>query len=291
MIAILLACAAPSMLVVVTDTVGADLGGAPWPAWATPATGAAVYTDAAAPSSWTGPSTGALLTGDLLATPATLRPYRFIPTTRQACWPDAVITDNVTVDVAARFACSELRSGVLPAMVPAATRAEAATEAARAAMIGNNKVVAQILAAHMPVEGGSMRDMLAAEYRDDPPPDIGSWRGDAYRTALLDTLPMVGDLVADAVADGWIVVWTSDHGEALGPDRWDHGLDLEVDQVKVPLAVWGPGVAPGWYDEPTSTLCIADLARGDRGLLTGDCDRPAVSAMIVDGEWVERVYP
>ncbi|MFT7484551.1 MAG: arylsulfatase A-like enzyme [Candidatus Paceibacteria bacterium] len=50
--------------------------------------------------------------------------------------------------------------------------------------------------------------------------------------------------------DNSVIVVTSDHGEGLGDhDWWTHGI-LYQEQVRVPLVVRGPGLAPGQIIEP-----------------------------------------
>lgn len=66
---------------------------------------------------------------------------------------------------------------------------------------------------------------------------------------LLDRLEATGRL------ENTIVIFTSDHGEWLG----DHGLLLKGPMLydgllRVPLVMSGPGVAPGRFDAPVSTL-------------------------------------
>lgn len=61
--------------------------------------------------------------------------------------------------------------------------------------------------------------------------------------------------------DRWrdtLVVFTSDHGEELFEHGgFEHGHSLYDEVLRVPLVIWGPGVAAGRYDSPVS---LADLA-------------------------------
>ena len=56
-------------------------------------------------------------------------------------------------------------------------------------------------------------------------------------------------------ADDTFVVLTSDHGEPLGEHgAMLHGTSLYDEQVRVPLIVWGPGIAPGRRRHPVSLV-------------------------------------
>ncbi|MCA9729884.1 MAG: sulfatase-like hydrolase/transferase, partial [Candidatus Eisenbacteria bacterium] len=62
------------------------------------------------------------------------------------------------------------------------------------------------------------------------------------------------DLVDGLRSGGWwdssLVVWTSDHGEGMGEHEYyfAHGDYLYPSQLRVPLGLWGKGVAPGVVD-------------------------------------------
>lgn len=277
-LALLLACAAqPGVLVVVTDTTRADLGGAAWPEWATPEAGARVYAEAWSASSWTGPSTTALLTGGTVWRPA-LRPVAIPPPVDGACWAGLVLSDNAWPAHAARHVCGpDTGRQVGSYDLAPGRRAAVVVEEARAAMGDYRALLVQPLGPHEPLPG-------------------------TYAEAVADTLAAVEPLVAEAVADGWHVVWTSDHGEALGEGgRWGHGLDLADDQLRVPLVVWGPGVEPGTDDTPTGAHCVAATVRRILGEQDHGCDLRdgTITGEVVAGmclahdgyrctQWIER---
>lgn len=88
-----------------------------------------------------------------------------------------------------------------------------------------------------------------------------------YDAALVDldnaTADLFDELDRRGVFDDTIVVLTADHGENLGDHHlFNHRFALWDTLLHVPLAVWGPGVAPGTIDRPVSTLDLfANLAR------------------------------
>jgi arylsulfatase A-like enzyme len=88
--------------------------------------------------------------------------------------------------------------------------------------------------------------MLAAVH------DTGGPKARPYRALLAEIDREVGrlldDLVARELADSTIIVFASDHGEALGEDPRlgeTHGRYLYPPLVRIPFAVHVPGVAPG----------------------------------------------
>jgi arylsulfatase A-like enzyme len=53
---------------------------------------------------------------------------------------------------------------------------------------------------------------------------------------------LLGDLAAAGIRDGAWIVLTSDHGEEFGEHgRWQHGLTLYEEQLRIPLIVRPPG--------------------------------------------------
>ncbi|MCB1041335.1 MAG: sulfatase-like hydrolase/transferase [Acidobacteria bacterium] len=96
-------------------------------------------------------------------------------------------------------------------------------------------------------------------------------------------------LVTDLIHDGWLVVLTSDHGEEFG----EHGGLLHADTLfeevmRVPLAIAGPGIKPGMYDQVTSILDVAPTilhnVGGDVPLAWQGRVLPAPSLDVVFGE-------
>jgi arylsulfatase len=83
---------------------------------------------------------------------------------------------------------------------------------------------------------------------------------DAQLGRLLD------GLAAEGLLDGALVVFTADHGESLGDHGlyFQHGSSLHDPQLRVPLIVAGPGVAPRRIEAPASGVdlmpTILDLA-------------------------------
>ncbi len=62
--------------------------------------------------------------------------------------------------------------------------------------------------------------------------------------------------------DAWdrpaTVIVTADHGEEFGERHsWGHGHTLYAEQLRVPLLVAGPGIAPAVRDEPVSSIDLA----------------------------------
>lgn len=63
--------------------------------------------------------------------------------------------------------------------------------------------------------------------------------------------------VQERFGDDALVVVTADHGESFGEyGGWGHGFTLYEREIRVPLVIVGPGVAPGRRPEPVSTLAI-----------------------------------
>ena len=55
--------------------------------------------------------------------------------------------------------------------------------------------------------------------------------------------------------DSTIVILTGDHGEEfMEPDHWGHNSDYTDPQVRTPLVIWVPGMAPHKIDRLTSHL-------------------------------------
>ncbi|KUF10155.1 sulfatase family protein [Pseudoponticoccus marisrubri] len=114
-------------------------------------------------------------------------------------------------------------------------------------------------------EDDALRDIIAVYYGMIAAIDFQLGR-------ILDRLEAAGRL------ETTIVIFTSDHGEWLG----DHGLLLKGPMLydgllRVPLVMSGPGIAPGRYDQPVSTLdlratlaelCGLDAAPDDGASLT-----------------------
>ena len=297
MLPLLLACAQaptvapPGALVAVVDSLRADhldLEGYP--------PGARVYTRAYSAAPWTSSSTYTLLTGQ----PPTAHewsqwaPWQFVPgSTRGGVaatgegWPTAVVTDHSVV----------------------AHAWDVPEQPYRLAEEGVNldqggRVYLHVTGAHTPYMGRTGQDMAEPDQRyqdlcedhavrgstEPMPPDLAAWVPLAYEAAADHALARLRPLVSDAVARGWTVILTADHGEALGDDGlWWHGSALHDAQTRVPLVVWGPGVDPGEDDQLVPATCVAETVRGvGCDLRTGRVEGEVVTGMEVEGQWVTR---
>jgi len=94
--------------------------------------------------------------------------------------------------------------------------------------------------------------------------DTGGPNARPYRALLAQIDREVGrvldELVARQLADSTIVVFASDHGEALGEDPRlgeTHGRFVYAPLVRIPLALRIPGVAPGLRPDPASLVDLA----------------------------------
>ncbi len=101
-----------------------------------------------------------------------------------------------------------------------------------------------------------------ARYAD---PNARTEHREAYARGVRDADTALGEVLAGVrarVAGPLLVAVVADHGEAL--DEWidarhygfDHGEFLDVDQIRIPLVLAGPGVAPG---RSGGAVSIADL--------------------------------
>lgn len=312
-LALLLACAQPpappppAVVVIVTDTTRADLGGAEWPAWAA---GGRQYTRAYSAAPYTTASTATLVTGrypvGVERQPPTQHPStcwslaRGEPTTYPwptTAWPDLLLTDSPVVARQAR---------VTPADYAGPSEAAIYRAAVGALESGHRAIYIHALGPHAPVAGltegwsrttpDALVGLLAS--CGGVPDDLGAWYRWQHRAAVEHTLVGVEAVVLAAVATGATVIWTSDHGEALGEDgQWQHATALHDAQVRVPLVVWGPGIKGGTDDRPVPATCVGQTARKILGE-TGDlCDLrdgyivgDVVAGMLLaEGVWDERI--
>jgi len=97
--------------------------------------------------------------------------------------------------------------------------------------------------------------------------DWGEWQRIIARAyAHITMVDAAGGLVLDkledlGLADNTLVIWTADHGDALGSHggRFDKGSYLTEEVLRVPLALRYPGrIAPGGVTD--SLACGADIA-------------------------------
>ena len=104
------------------------------------------------------------------------------------------------------------------------------------------------------------------EYTRDPVAAPHGWHPGTRDPALLQAIYATN--VADAAARvnrlaqaarGWVVAVTADHGEAFGEGgQWGHGHALDDAELRVPLALTGPGIEAGIV---SGSVPSADLAR------------------------------
>lgn len=106
-----------------------------------------------------------------------------------------------------------------------------------------------------------LNDRLHAEQWDFEPEDRAQI--ERLYAAEVDAVDKgLGELFAALDSVGlrdatWLVV-TSDHGEQLGKDGvYLHGKSLDREEIRIPLLIHGPGIAPGSVDTPTSLVDLA----------------------------------
>lgn len=297
MLALLLACAAPGVLVVTLDTTRADVvqpGVLP--------DGARQYTYAYSAAPWTSSSTYTLTTGRYPDRPASQRaPWdiaranripRGYPVDAGLTWHDVAVTDSVAVE-----------------WVLDVERVADPFDEARDLLPHGGAIYVHDLGPHQPYAAPLPSGIWTPQdqglifdfddegvYPHDLSPGLRAWGWHAYHDAAADTLARVRPLLDDAIARGWTVILTADHGEALGEGgRWGHSLSLDDEQTRVPLLVWGPGVVPGTDDTLTPATCVAATVRAALGeqpmgcdLRTGDVRGVVEVGMLSGGAWVTR---
>lgn len=316
-LSLLLACApravdtapdGPSVVMIVVDTLRADLGGADWPEWLDDGL---VYTNAYSASSWTSSSSATLVSGRYPLAGERRHPSGG----EQPCegphpgldlpiwpppahrWPDRVLTDQPNIAMLAGLPLPEWEGPGSEALV---------AEAIAALDDGHQAIYIHTVGAHGPYDGRLLSnnssvtdDFLRSVRCGAMDRDQEGWARLQYRSAVEHSLAYLEPLVRAAQASGAVVILTSDHGEALGEDGlWWHASSLHDAQTRVPLVVWGPDVVPGVEERPVPATCLGQTAMkilGDEtpglcdlrdGSLTGD----VVTGMLLpDGTWDERV--
>lgn len=321
-----LACAAepapvpdpPQVIVIISDTTRADIGGAPLPAWWKDGR---EYTHAYSASNGTTASSVALLTGRLPASdeerrhpvggeppceiPDDWRPGSMMRTAPADIWHSRLLTDQpVLARVYGGGSTTQIGKIGSEALVAEAIDAIGDPATGHALVVwarGPHEPVGDVLPSPRPYSVVASVDHELARQRRCGTVDAehaGYWRL-AYRSAAEHALAGVAPLIGAARASGATVIFTADHGEALGEDgRWGHATDLHDAQVRVPLIVWGPGVEPGTDSTPVPSTCVGQTARLVLGQLvpdacdlrTGDIRGDVVVGMpLADGTWDERV--
>ncbi len=106
---------------------------------------------------------------------------------------------------------------------------------------------------------------------------------DGYSANVQATEARIARLVAAVDTRTTVVAFTADHGEQLGEDGvFGHGLSLGDRELRVPLALRGPGVEPGVVGEQVSVPSLGPLLLA---LVDGEPDPalPAVTEAPVGG--------
>lgn len=68
---------------------------------------------------------------------------------------------------------------------------------------------------------------------------------------------VIDDLQKNKLLDSTIVIITGDHGEEfMEHGRWGHNSTFVEEQIRIPLAIWVPGMKPAEYTKLTSHLDI-----------------------------------
>lgn len=314
-LALLLACAPeppppvdpPAVVVIVSDTVRADLGGLDAPAWLA---GGRRYSLAYSAAPYTTASTATLVTGRYPVDAERgwpgggpppcgdedRRPPQRVPWPADA-WPDLLLMDQ---PVPAMMAGLPIQPFDGPGSEDLFAAAVAALDDGRRAIYVHS------VGAHDPYDGaidGRRSPAAQALHRavacgTAPSPEVAAWAGLAYPWAVRRSVVGLPELIRVALAVGATVIFTADHGEALGEDgRWGHATDLHDPQIHVPLIVWGPGVEEGVDDTPVPATCVGQTARkilgetGDLcdlrdGYIVGDV---VAGTLLADGVWDERI--
>lgn len=304
----------PKVIVVVADTLRADLGNAPLPAWMK---GGREYTHAYAAAPWTSSAAVTISTGRYpqtleersppsgisIACDGSSSPLGVLPRTWPAdAWPSLLRTDQPAVQ--------QLHQGerTFPFRGPGSVELVAEAVAALRDPATGPALLVWSTGAHEPYDGllpgpgypvSSVQSGQARQRRcGDLDADVAAWTRLQYRSAVEHALAGLAPLISAARASGAVVVFTADHGEALGEDGlWSHATSLHDAQVRVPLYVWGPGVERGTDSTPVPATCVGQTARlvlGDTtpglcDIRTGDITGgPPVAGMMEGGTWVTR---
>jgi arylsulfatase A-like enzyme len=118
------------------------------------------------------------------------------------------------------------------------------------------------------------------EYARDPGGPVPGWQPDtrdpallraAYRASVAASGERLARLLAAVDFQRTLVVVTADHGERLGErGLFGHGLELCDEELRIPLALRGSGVVPGWEPRQVGSQDLRALllrvAQGDEGL-------------------------
>lgn len=294
---------APGAFVVVTDTMRADLGGAPTKGWDE----CRVYTRAHSAAPYTSSSVYTLLTGE---NPVGLG--RLGPIAARATWPGSLSPElddaraRRVDDWRERTASTTWPDRVIseqdyPHLLTGGDPDDAlwwdeTWEPAREAIGKPGHTYVHAFAVHGPYEGaGHPTQVTGALFAQADAGQVdaehAAWARLQYRARAEQYADRVWNLGYAARGAGHLFIWTADHGEALGEGGlWGHGKSLHDPQIHVPLVVCGPGVVPGEDSTPVGPLCVAETVTGSGpcDLRTGEGLRAGEAGRLVDGEWVTR---
>lgn len=287
----------PEVVVIVLDSLRADLGGAPRPEWMT---GGREYVNAYSAAPYTTASTATLLTGRYPLPGEMGTPDAGTARLQGPSWATTILTDQPVV-------AGLVGSHVAHWGSPGSSELVAeSVQAIRAGTVGA-ALYDHMHGAHSPYDAVRVGGKLTVTGREYDrqlragalAPDMAAWTRLQYRSAAEHALDGAAIVVASARQAGAVVMLTADHGEALGEgDRWGHGRSLDDEQIRVPLYVWGPGVTPGTDPAAVPATCVGQTARLVLGEAVPDaCDLrdgtirgDVVSGMLLaDGTWDERI--
>lgn len=125
--------------------------------------------------------------------------------------------------------------------------------------------------AHEPYDSGTSRpDLRVWDRRSRRSAEDNLHLAAAYDQAVTALDAEIGRLLG-ALRDhpGWkhmLVIVTSDHGEAIADGSFDHGFDLTLEQIHVPLIVRMPGQVPAGQRVRTP-VSLVDLAATTQALI------------------------
>jgi choline-sulfatase len=102
---------------------------------------------------------------------------------------------------------------------------------------------------------------------------------DSLVASLIDTLEATGRL------DDTIIIFTSDHGDFLGERGLWYKMSFLEPSARVPLLIWGKGIAARRIAEPVSLAdllpTLADLANGGRAALARPVDGRSLHPLLM----------
>ena len=106
---------------------------------------------------------------------------------------------------------------------------------------------------------------------------------------------LFNELDARGLLDNTIVIITSDHGESLGEHGLlQHSASLYLDEIHVPLIVWGPGYMPAGIsvDTPVTLTALPSTVLSLIGITDDTFPQPSLSALMSDdapADWPDPI--